>query len=162
MPYKYCPNTQQWSDVYWRIRYQTISIKFYVELKHWGRDRMAAIFQTIFSNAFAWMKMYGFRLQFYWTLFVRVKLKYLSIGSDYGLAPTRRIQIRDTQAIYLRQFSIYLFIINIFRVSFIFWKATTIYDKNWQWNMTFSSVKLEYATCPFCKYLFSSYQSLRT
>ena len=28
---------------------------------HWGRDKMAAIFQTTFSNAFYWMKMYQFR-----------------------------------------------------------------------------------------------------
>ena len=27
-------------------------------LTHWGRDNMAAIFQTTFSNTFAWMKMY--------------------------------------------------------------------------------------------------------
>ena len=26
-------------------------------LKHWGRDKMAAIFQTTFSNAFSWMKI---------------------------------------------------------------------------------------------------------
>ena len=27
-------------------------------LTHWGRDKMAAIFQMTFSNAFSWMKMY--------------------------------------------------------------------------------------------------------
>ena len=27
-------------------------------LTHWGRDKMAALFQTTFSNAFSWMKMY--------------------------------------------------------------------------------------------------------
>ena len=27
-------------------------------LTHWGRDKMAAIFQTTFSNAFSWMKIY--------------------------------------------------------------------------------------------------------
>ena len=27
-------------------------------LTHWGRDKIAAIFQTTFSNAFSWMKMY--------------------------------------------------------------------------------------------------------
>ena len=31
-------------------------------LSHWGRDKMAAIFQRTFSNAFSWMKMYEFRL----------------------------------------------------------------------------------------------------
>ena len=40
-------------------------------LTHWGRDKMAAIFQTTFSNAFPWMKMYEFRLRFHWSLFLR-------------------------------------------------------------------------------------------
>ena len=31
---------------------------------------MAAIFQTIFSIAFSWMKMYKFRLRFHWSLFL--------------------------------------------------------------------------------------------
>ena len=35
---------------------------------------MAAIFQTTFSNAFSWMKMYQFQLRFHWSLFPRVKL----------------------------------------------------------------------------------------
>ena len=43
-------------------------------LTHWGRDKMAAIFQTSFSNRFSWMKMYQFRLIFHWTLFLRVQL----------------------------------------------------------------------------------------
>ena len=33
-------------------------------LTHWGRDKMAAIFQTTFSNEFSWMKMLEFRLKF--------------------------------------------------------------------------------------------------
>ena len=43
-------------------------------LTHWGRDKMAAIFQTTFSNAFSWMKMYEFRLRFHWSLFLRFQL----------------------------------------------------------------------------------------
>ena len=43
-------------------------------LTHWGRDKMAAIFQKTFWNAFPWMKMYEFRLQFHWSLFLRVQL----------------------------------------------------------------------------------------
>ena len=43
-------------------------------LKHWGRDKMAAIFQTTFSNRFSWMKMYDFRLTFHWSLFLGVQL----------------------------------------------------------------------------------------
>ena len=30
-------------------------------LIYWGRDKMAAIFHTIFSNAFPWIKRYGFQ-----------------------------------------------------------------------------------------------------
>ena len=43
-------------------------------LTHWGRDKMAAIVQTTFSNGFSWMKMYEFRLTFLWSLFPRVQL----------------------------------------------------------------------------------------
>ena len=43
-------------------------------LTHWGRDKMAAIFQTTFSNVFSWMKMYEFRLIFPWSLFLAVQL----------------------------------------------------------------------------------------
>ena len=43
-------------------------------LTHWGRDKMAAIFQTPFSDAFSWMKMNEFRLKFHWSLFLRVQL----------------------------------------------------------------------------------------
>ena len=42
--------------------------------QHWGRDKMAAIFQTTFSNGFSWMKMYEFRLTFHLSLFLRVQL----------------------------------------------------------------------------------------
>ena len=35
---------------------------------------MAAFSQTTFSNAFSSMKMFEFRLQFHWSLFLRVKL----------------------------------------------------------------------------------------
>ena len=57
-------------------------------LTHWGRDNMSNIFQTTFSNAFSWMKMFEFR--FHWSLFSMVKLTIWHIGSDNGLAPTRR------------------------------------------------------------------------
>ena len=38
-------------------------------LTHWGRDKMAAISQTTFSNVFSWMKTYEFRLRFHWHSF---------------------------------------------------------------------------------------------
>ena len=43
-------------------------------LTHWGRDKMAAILQTTFSNAFSWMKMHEFHLRFHWSLFLRLEL----------------------------------------------------------------------------------------
>ena len=46
-----------------------ISITKLVWLAHWGRDKMDAIFQITFLNAFSWMKMYEFRLKFHWSLF---------------------------------------------------------------------------------------------
>ena len=47
---------------------------FTIILTHWGRDKMAAIFQTTFWNAFSWMKMCDFLLRFHLTLFPMVKL----------------------------------------------------------------------------------------
>ena len=47
---------------------------FNILLTHWGWDKMAAIFQTTFSNGFSWMKMYEFRLTFHWSLFLGVQL----------------------------------------------------------------------------------------
>ena len=43
-------------------------------LKHWGRDKMATIFQTTFSNAFSWVKMHQFWLRFHLILFPRIQL----------------------------------------------------------------------------------------
>ena len=44
-------------------------------LTQWGRDKMAAVSQTTFSNAFSLMKIYEFRLRFHWNLFLRFELK---------------------------------------------------------------------------------------
>ena len=41
---------------------------------HRDWDKMATIFQTTFSIAFSWMKIYKFRLRFHWHLFPRVQL----------------------------------------------------------------------------------------
>ena len=54
--------------------HQGISGNPHPVLTHWGRDKMADISQTTFSNVFCWMKIYEFRLIFHWTLFLRVKL----------------------------------------------------------------------------------------
>ena len=49
-----------------------VNIEFY-DLTHCSRDKMAATLQTTHSNAFSWMKMLEFRLQFNWSLFLRVQ-----------------------------------------------------------------------------------------
>ena len=54
-----------------------------------GWDKMAAIFQTTFSNGFSWMKMYRFRLRFHWSLFPRLQLTIFQIDSDKALALAR-------------------------------------------------------------------------
>ena len=38
------------------------NMKTWFILTHWGPDKMIAIFQTTFSNAFSWMQIYEFRL----------------------------------------------------------------------------------------------------
>ena len=59
----------------WYLLAQTTFTRVpYALLTHWGRDKMATIFQTTFSIAFPWMKMYDFQLKFQWRLFLRIKL----------------------------------------------------------------------------------------
>ena len=43
-------------------------------LTHWGRDKMTAIFQTTFSNAFLLIKMYKLQLKFHCNFFPIVQL----------------------------------------------------------------------------------------
>ena len=61
--------TVNWSDTL--IRY------IMPALTHWGRDKMAAFFQTTFGNEFSWMKIYEFQLEFHWSLFPGVQLTIL-------------------------------------------------------------------------------------
>ena len=53
-------------------KWRSYCLGLYV-LTHWGRDKMAVIFQT-FSNGFSGMKMYEFRWTFHWSLFLEVQL----------------------------------------------------------------------------------------
>ena len=43
-------------------------------LAHWGRDKIAAISQTTFSDALSWIKMHEFSLRFHWNLFLSFEL----------------------------------------------------------------------------------------
>ena len=81
----------QFMTVYWAVSWPLLPVRGgWGLLTHWNQDKMAAIFQTTFSNSFSWMKIFKFQLKFHWNLFLRVQLKYSSIGSDEGLALTRR------------------------------------------------------------------------
>ena len=59
-----------WHCLIWSIYVMVMTS----QLTHWGRDKMDAISQTTFSNAFSWMKMFVYRLKFHWNLFLRVQL----------------------------------------------------------------------------------------
>ena len=59
-------------------------------LTHWGRDKMAAIFQKTFSNVFSWMKCINFDKDFTEFCFQGSNQQYSSIDSDNGLAQARR------------------------------------------------------------------------
>ena len=58
----------------YQYKWMVLSLPQWMGLTHWGRDKMAAISQTIFSNTFSWMKMYEFWFRFTWNLFLRVQL----------------------------------------------------------------------------------------
>ena len=72
------------------------SWEYACRISHGGRDKMAGISQTTYSNAFSWMKIYEFRLKCHWILFQRIKLTISIIGSDNGLVPSRRQAIIST------------------------------------------------------------------
>ena len=59
-------------------------------LKHWGRAKMAVIFPDGILKWFSLMKIYEFRLRFYWSLFPMVQSTIFSIGSVNGLVPAMR------------------------------------------------------------------------
>ena len=61
---------QQMRHVTWRPLQALLSCF----LTHWGCDKMAVILQTIFSNAFSWVKVFELWLKFHWSLFPRVQL----------------------------------------------------------------------------------------
>ena len=73
-----------------------LSKQWPIVLTYLRLDKMSAISQMTYSNAFSWMKMYEFRLSFHWSLFPMFELT----RGDNGMAPTRRqaiIWISDSQ-----------------------------------------------------------------
>ena len=52
-----------------------------------GRNRMAAILQTAFSNSFSCMKIVVFRFKSHWVLLPSLELPKSSVGLDNGVTP---------------------------------------------------------------------------
>ena len=56
----------------------------------WDRDKMADMPQITVPNVFSWLRIYEFRMKFYWGLFLRVQLKTIQywfrywLGADQG------------------------------------------------------------------------------
>ena len=60
------------------------------QLSHRGRDKMYDIFHTTFPNAFFWMQIFEFRIQFDRSVFLRVQLTTIQHWFGNFLAPNRR------------------------------------------------------------------------
>ena len=69
-----CHFVVRWSNpLFWLLRRDLLQYVLYL-LTHVPPDKMAAISQTIFSDALSWMKSFVFWLKFHWSLFLRVQL----------------------------------------------------------------------------------------
>ena len=69
------PNANTVKDILYIETYPVIpSNPVNTVLTHLKLDKMAAISQTTYSNAFSWMKMLEFRFNFNWIFFLRVQL----------------------------------------------------------------------------------------
>ena len=88
-----CNVVSHWLGAYTKWSLGSLSLS-----THWGRDKMVAISQTTFSNAFSWMKMFEFQLIFHWSLFPRVQLTIFQHSSENGLALNRPQAIIWTNA----------------------------------------------------------------
>ena len=59
--------------VFW-LSYYIVYCVILTDFTHLTLNRMAAISETAFSNAFTWMESFAFRLKFYWSLLPSVQL----------------------------------------------------------------------------------------
>ena len=58
-------------------------------ITHWHRDKIAHTLPNDISTAFSWMKIYGSRLIFHWSLLLGIKLTtFQHHSADNDLAPT--------------------------------------------------------------------------
>ena len=70
----HCISTAKWKTGFSSVLTMEIRQSHVEPLTHWGRDKMTAVYQTTFSNAFSWMKIGEFRLRFHWSLFLWFQL----------------------------------------------------------------------------------------
>ena len=95
--YKYLESSKFSSDI-WRVSHQCCYLgasqfkRNRSMLTHWGQARWPPLWQTTFSSAFPWIKIYKFWIKFHWNMFLRwtSNWQYGGIASDIGLAPKRR------------------------------------------------------------------------
>ena len=62
------------SAILWHLQPLLIHYHWRHSINSFPLDKMAAISQTIFSDAFSWMKSFVLLLKFHWSLFSRVQL----------------------------------------------------------------------------------------
>ena len=62
---------------------------------HLPLDKMTAISQTIFSDAYSWMKSFVFWFEFHWCLFLKLNCQWGNNGSGNGLVPTTSIYLNQ-------------------------------------------------------------------
>ena len=76
------PRPQWVNSVSRLLQYWDIALKMIMMmLIHWGREKMADILQTAFSNAFSWMKIVAFWFKIFFS-----RAQYDNISSDNGLS----------------------------------------------------------------------------
>ena len=88
---------RQWRVPLWSGK-ATAKCNIVHTLTHLPLDKIAAIWQTTCSNAFSWMKILEFQKKFTEICSLRSNWQYIRIGSDNGLAPSRRQAIIWTNA----------------------------------------------------------------
>ena len=76
-----------YKSLHWRA---TLSSNSVPNLTHWGRDKITAISQMTFSNAFSWMEMHEFHSRFHWSLFLRFQITIFNIPALVQIMAWRR------------------------------------------------------------------------
>ena len=116
-------------------------------LTHWGRNKMAAIFQTTFSKSFSSVKIVIYWLKFHWSLSLRVQSIIFQhwcrkwLGTD---------QVTNH---YLNQWwLVYWCIYASFGLNdFIFLWETLISIHKWVWIITSTSLKGQWVKKTYAK-----------